>query len=48
MQNKIIVMSHPNKKIMEQLIRYTEKYVKYGNATGAFLVNRNEKLWAKQ
>ncbi|MCD6464180.1 nucleoside deaminase [Candidatus Woesearchaeota archaeon] len=36
-------MKHPNRKIMEELIKYTAKYAKkYGNATGAFLVKGNK------
>ncbi len=35
--------SHPSEDIMRQLIRHVEKYgVKYGNATGAFLVKDDE------
>lgn len=38
-------MKHPNKEIMENLIKYTERYaVKYGHATGAFVVKGNEIL----
>ncbi len=40
-------MKHPNKKIMEDLIKYTEKYaVRYGHSTGAFIV-KNNKVIAK-
>tara|TARA_Y100000034_G_scaffold37913_2_gene46568 strand:+ start:217 stop:696 length:480 start_codon:yes stop_codon:yes gene_type:complete len=40
-------MKHPNKKIMQELIEYVEKYTKkYGNATGALLV-KNNKIMAK-
>jgi tRNA(adenine34) deaminase len=35
-------MKHPNKKVMEELIRYTKNYTKYGNAVGALLVKGNK------
>ncbi len=38
-------MKHPNRKIMEELVRYTEKYaVRHGHATGAFIVKDNRIL----
>ena len=40
-------MKHPNKKIMEELIKYTSKNaIKYGNATGAFVI-KGDKILAK-
>ena len=40
-------MKHPNRDVMEELIKYVAKYAKkYGNATGALLVKGN-KIMAK-
>ena len=35
-------MKHPNKEIMQELINYTKKFTKYGDAVGALLVKRNK------
>jgi tRNA(Arg) A34 adenosine deaminase TadA len=35
-------MKHPNKEVMRELISYTKKFTKYGNAVGALLVKRNK------
>ena len=39
-------MKHPNQKVMEELIKYTKRYTKYGNAVGALLV-KGDKIIAK-
>ena len=39
-------MKHPNKEVMEELIKYAKRYTKYGNAVGALLV-KGDKIVAK-